>query len=272
MRKTAAGIARAGRVIAGVAILAAALAGVAAQAQPAPAAAAAVQRTFEADYAINLGAMGTVGEARLRINTNGPNYAATFNREATGVARWAVGNAQDYRQISRGQITPQGVRAASYERKGGKRGRVVQVAFSAQDVVTTATPALGSMGNPPATRAQRLEAMDDVSAFVAMVFDPSVSDPCARTIKIYDGRQRYDLVMRPNGETRVNTRGYRGQGRRCSVSYRPIAGFTDPVEANTGMSFVFAPLAAGVWAPVRVESVMDDGGVAVLEAKRIGLR
>jgi hypothetical protein len=242
-----------------------------ASAQPAPAPAS-VQRSFEGDYSINLGVMGTVGEARLRINTNGPNYAATFNREATGMARWAVGNGQDYRQVARGQITATGVRAASYERRGGKRGRVVNVAFSASDVVTTATPALGSMGNPPATRAQRVEAIDDVSAFVAMVFDPTATDPCNRTIKIYDGRQRYDLVLRPNGEARVNTNGFRGQGRRCSVSYRPIAGFTDAVQANNGMSFIFAPLAAGVWAPVRVESVMDDGGVAVLEAKRLALR
>lgn len=236
------------------------------------AAAAPAARAFEADYGISVGMMGEVGEARLRISTNGAGYTATMNRQATGVARWAVGNAQDYQLTARGQLTAQGVRPSSYERKGGKRGRVVQVSFTGADVVTTANPSLGSMGNPPATRAQRLESVDDVSAFVAMVFGAAGPDPCARTARIYDGRQRYDLAMRANGVTRINIRGFRGEARRCTVSYRPIAGFTDPVEANNGMTFVFAPLAPGVWAPVRVESVMEDGGVAVLEAKRVALR
>lgn len=230
------------------------------------------ERNFEADFGIHLGMMGQVGEARLRINTNGPNYAAVFNREASGVARWAVGNSQDYKQTARGAITPEGLRPASYERSGGRRGRVVRVAFTGADVVTTATPALGSMGNPPATRAQRLEAIDDVSVFVAMVFGVAGPDPCARTFRIYDGRQRYDLVMRPNGTQRVNIQGFRGEGRRCSVSYRPIAGFTDPTQAKNGMSFVFAPLNNGAaWAPVRVETVTDDDGVAVLQATRVRL-
>jgi hypothetical protein len=230
------------------------------------------QRNFEADYGIHLGMMGQVGEARLRINTNGPNYAAVFNREASGVARWAVGNSQDYKQNARGSMTPEGLRPQSYERSGGRRGRVVRVAFTGADVVTTATPALGSMGNPPASRAQRLEAIDDVSAFVAMVFGVVGADPCARTIRIYDGRQRYDLALRPNGTQRVNIQGFRGEARRCSVSYRPLAGFTDPTSAKNGMTFVFAPMNHGAaWAPVRVETVMDDDGVAVLQATRVRL-
>lgn len=235
--------------------------------------AAATQRTFEADYSISLGVMGTVGEAKLRINTNGPNYAARFTRQATGVARWAVGNAQDYTQTARGQFGQAGLRPSTYERKGGRRGRVVTVNFAGSDVTTVANPALGSMGNPPATRAQRLEAIDDLSALVAMVFDPAIgADPCARTIKIFDGRQRFDFAFRANGEVRVNTNGYRGQAKRCSVTYRPIAGFTEAVEVGGPMSFVFAPLAPGVWAPVRIESITDDGGVAVLDAKRVALR
>lgn len=264
------------RSLASVAVAAALFASAAAAQTGVPAQAAAqpaVQRTFEADYAISLGVMGTVGEAKLRINTNGPNYAARFTRQATGVARWAVGNSQDYTQTARGQFTTAGLRPSSYERKGGRRGRVVTVTFTGSDVTTVANPALGSMGNPPASRAQRLESIDDLSAFVAMVFDPAIGpDPCARTIKIFDGRQRFDFAFRPNGEVRVNTSGFRGQGKRCSVTYRPISGFTEAVEVGGPMSFVFAPLGPGVWAPVRVESITDDGGVAVLEAKRVALR
>jgi hypothetical protein len=236
----------------------------------APAKAAPVVLNVEVDYAITLGM--EVGEANLRINAPWPDYAATLTRKATGAARWAVGNAQDYTQTARGMISTQGVRPASYERRGGRRGRVVQVAFTGADVITIATPALGSMGNPPASLAQRLEAVDDVSAFVAMVFTPQGTDPCARTIKIYDGRQRYDLVLRPNGATQVNIRGFRGEAKRCSVTYRPVAGFTDPVEVKGGMTFVFAPLRGGVWAPVRVETRMEDGNIAVLDARRVALR
>lgn len=231
---------------------------------------AAAPRVMEVDYDIRLGVMGVVGEAKMRITVNGGAYSAQLTRQATGVARWAVGNAQDYVLTARGALTGDGTRPATYERKGGKRGRVVQVAFTGADVVTTATPALGSMGNPPATRAQKLEAVDDLSAFVAMAFEGG-AQPCTRTVKVFDGRQRYDLAMTPNGAIRVDTRGFRGQAQRCSVAYRPVAGFTDPVRSSGPMTFVFAPIAPNVWAPTQIETKTEDGETAVLSARRVAL-
>ena len=59
----------------------------------------------------------------------------------------------------------------------------------------------------------------------------SSGDPCSRTVKVYlDGRARFDFVFGASSPTAINSPAYRGQGLRCAVQYRPIAGFTEPQE------------------------------------------
>ena len=230
-----------------------------AQAQPAPA------HTFTGVYNISFRGL-PAGEASYSINVSGSQYSATSSQRATGIARAAVSSSQDYASSARGVINAQGVRPATYQHQGGRRNRLVRVAFSSTDAITTATPPFGSMGNPPATPAQKAGSLDNLSAFVAMTMAPGVADPCARTIRVFDGRARFDFVMTPNGRQSVNTRAFRGSAFRCRVEFRPVAGFTDPPAIDGPMSFVFAPLENGMFLPVRIEFPTDDG-VAVLQIR-----
>ena len=106
-----------------------------------------------------------------------------------------------------------------------------------------------------------------MTAIAAML--TATGDPCARTLRVYmDGRSRFDFVLTPNGSVNVNSRAYQGPGVRCSVQFRPIAGFSDPQEAAT-LSFVFARTTSGMWAPVTIEMPTDGVGVVRLEARRL---
>jgi hypothetical protein len=222
-------------------------------------------RSFNVVYSVS-GKGIQAGDFNFGVKFEGATYEATASRRMTGLVRTLVGSAQDYRYSSRGQVTAQGLQPIAYRHQGGKRNRVVDVSFAGGAPVTTASPVMG-MGNPPASPAQKAGAIDQVAAIASMV--SATGDPCGRTIRVLmDGRSRFDFVMSANGRVNVNTRAYRGSAIRCSVQYRPIAGFPDPQTPAT-LTFLFARTANGLYAPIRIEMPTDveQIGVAVLEAR-----
>lgn len=242
-----------------------AAAALAALAIPASAQQAPASRSFNAVYSIT-GKGVEAGEFTFGVKFENGAYEANARRRMTGMVGMIVGNAQNYAYSARGKVTGQGLRPEAYRHQGGKRNRVVTVDFSGGAPQTTANPVMG-MGNPPATEAQRAGAIDQVSAIASMV--SASGDPCARTIPVLmDGRSRFDFVMSPAGKVRVHTRAYRGEAVRCTVAFRPIAGFPDPQEPAT-LTFLFAPAPNGLIVPLRIEMPTDveQIGVAVLEAK-----
>lgn len=244
------------------AIALAALAGSgAAQAQTA-------NRTFEGVYSVYARGI-QAGDFTYRYTQTGSAYQASASRRLTGLARSLMGDRQDYDYSVSGAVAANGaLRPAAYTHRGGRRDRVVRTAFTAEDAVTTAEPAMG-MGNPPATAAQRRNTVDQITAIAALI--TASGDPCNRTIRVYmDGRSRFDFVLTPNGRVNVNTAAFRGEALRCRVEFRPIAGFSDPQETEV-LTFLFAPTTSGMFAPLRIEMPTDDAGVARLEARRLTL-
>jgi hypothetical protein len=195
-------------------------------------------------------------------------YSGTASSRLIGFARTLGGSDQDYSYAVSGVIDGSGqLRPRSYRHTGGSRGRVVQVAFTDSAVTTTATPAMG-MGNPPATPAQKLNTVDQVTMMADLL--TSTGDPCRQTVRVFmDGRARFDLVLGPNGTQRVNIGGFRGQALRCSVRFAPIAGFPDPAEPAT-LTFLFAPH-QGYFVPLQIQMPTDDAGVVRLEARRFSV-
>lgn len=246
-----------------------ALAGSAAAQDPAPG------RSFDATY--NVIARGIeAGEFAYHFSQTGQAYEASATREMTGWIGAALNHSQDYTYAVRGAVAADGsLRPSAYEHQGGRRradrpnGRQVRASFTADDVTTVSVPVGMGMGDPPATPAQRRDVIDQVTAIAAMA--TAAGDPCARTLRIYmDGRSRFDFVFAPNGRVNVNTRAYRGEALRCSVQFRPIAGFGDPQEA-AAMTFLFAPTPNGMYAPITIEMPTDGAGIVRLEARQLNV-
>jgi len=232
-----------------------------------------VNRSFSAVYSVH--ARGVeAGDFTYNFNQTGTSYTATANREMKGLAGAALNRSQDYNYEVRGSVSADGtLRPAQYTHQGGRRredrpnGRRINAAFSANDVVTTATPGPANMGDPPATQEQRRNTIDQITAIAAMA--TATGDPCSRTLRIYmDGRARFDFVMTPNGNVTINSRAYQGPGVRCRVQFRPIAGFGDQPEPAT-LNFTLARTSSGMWAPVTIEMPTDGVGVVRLEARRL---
>jgi hypothetical protein len=238
------------------------------------AAAQATSADRSVDGSFNVIARGMeAGSFSFHYAQTGGAYDITAQRRLSGLARTLMGNNQDYDYTTPGVVTAAGVlQPHSYQHQGGRRrddrpnGRVVRTVFTPEDAVTTATPHMG-MGSPPATPAQRRGVVDQLTAIASLI--TATGDPCSRTVRVYlDGRSRFDFVLTPNGRVNVDTPAYRGQALRCSVQFRPIAGFSDPQEAAT-LTFLFAQTPSGMYAPIRIEMPTDDVGVVRLEARRL---
>lgn len=234
-------------------------------------AAAASPQRVEITYGIRAKGV-SAGEFAFQARIEGDRYSAQATRRATGLARTLAGASQDYTYSVEGALAQGRLRPAAYSHRGGRRDRVVNVIFTPDGgSTTTANPVMG-LGDPPATEAQRKGAIDQVSMFLALMRPQNASLPCTQTLRVLmDGRSRFDLTMRPNGQVDVNTRAFQGRAFRCRVQFTPIAGFSDPQEPAE-LTFLLAPLPNGAFAPVRVEMPSDDLGVVVLEAKALSVR
>jgi hypothetical protein len=254
--------------MAAVAALALAASPVEAQtASASPSAPAATGQSLAISYSIRVKGINA-GDFSFSMRQDKDGYDGRAERRATGFVRSLVGKQQDFVYTASGLMTPTGPQPQRYQHSGGKNGRIVNVVFSADDAVTTATPQMG-MGNPPATKAQRAGTMDQVSMFVALA--TATGDPCTRTLPIFmDGRMRFDFTMRPAGKQKVHSSAWKGEAFRCAVRFTPIAGFGDPQDV-ADLTFLMAPLANGLYAPVQIEMPSDDAGVITLEARSLKL-
>ncbi len=255
-------------------LFAAALLGLAAVTGAAMAQIPPASRSLEITF--NVFARGmNAGDFSYRFSQSSQAYEASATREMKGLVGAALNRSQDYTYSVRGAVAADGsLRPSAYQHQGGRRredrpnGRLVRSTFTATDVATVATPAMG-MGDPPATPAQRRGVIDQVTAIAAMAI--ASGDPCTRTMRVYmDGRSRFDFVFTPNGRVNVNTRAYRGEALRCSVQFRPIAGFGDPQEPAT-MTFLFAQTPSGLYAPITIEMPTDGAGIVRLEARWLAI-
>ena len=104
------------------------------------------------------------------------------------------------------------------------------------------------------------EGLDPITA-VMMLTRLNATEPCKRTIPIFDGKQRFDLQMSPAGQQKVVEARPSGQpviGFVCKVKYVPIAGHknndeTKHASEKTEIEVLLRPVpSANLLVPYRV--------------------
>ena len=111
---------------------------------------------------------------------------------------------------------------------------------------------------------------DPVSAMLVPV--AGTGNPCDRTIKVFDGKRRYDIKLTKDRETKITTRGhgYTGPAVVCKASFAPKTGverkkFTQMLQRDRRTEVWLAPLEKGrLYMPVKLVMQTPIGG-AVLE-------
>jgi len=222
----------------------------------------------------------TVVKVQLSAAFVGESYAARAEYKSSGLA--AIFRKMKVVASTSGQIINGKLRTREYWHKelDGRKNRELSMSFATSDVSVRADPPLHSMGDPAASMAQRLEAVDPVTGILTLASYAS-SEPkmgqCTGTLRIFDGKQRYDLRLEAMGLEKVRTRAYRGEALRCNAWYIPVAGFdaddlVDPDEYSRPVVMWLADVGnTGIRVPVRFEARLDFGRV-VVDARRIEIK
>lgn len=181
---------------------------------------------------------------------------------------------------ARGRIDGGSARPSQFNHhnRASKRGRRIEVRWNGANVSTVATPRYKSMGEPPASAAQRAEAVDPVTGLMRLALADRQAQVCTGTLKFFDGKQRYDLVFSGRAASSPTPRERRLgliNTVKCNVVYREVAGFKKkpPAERNQGLKKPIAMVfgQAGANGPWVISSMTGQTplGNAVIELARL---
>lgn len=243
------------------------------QARPKASASAAVT----VDYEIALAGL-SIGTAQVSSVFEGSGYRMDVSARLTGLVGVVTGGMGSARANGALTSAPQPTTFA-IATKTSNAGIAVRMALARGNVTQAEiTPPLIDMGDRvPITAANKRGVIDPASALVMPVQGRGdLMDPanCNRTLPIFDGATRFDVVL-SYGETRsVAKPGYSGPVLVCNARYTPIAGHRPDrpgvkfMEDNREMSVWLAPVeGTRVLLPVRI-AVRTTVGTNIIEATR----
>lgn len=187
------------------------------------------QTRLEARYVATIAGV-PIGKGMWQIDVAEDQYTAAASGRTSGLM--AVFSSGRGTAASRGSLKGGVLQAVAYASSvvSDKKTDEVRMSLSAGTVKEySAEPPLTPMPDRvPVTEAHRRGVTDPMTgALIAMGGNGQTVTPeaCHRTLAIFDGRGRFDLVMSFKRMERVRSeKGYDGPVVVCGVNYRPIAG------------------------------------------------
>ncbi len=240
------------------------------------------QGRLEAHYTATLAGI-RLGVGTWVVDIGPHQYLATANGRATGLLRMigsGEGIAVARGSISQGRLVPSTSAANIITSRGTND---VRMSFRRGNVkeILAEPPTEPSPDRVTVTEAHRHGVLDPLTAGVIAVAGTGEAvgpAACERRIPIFDGHQRFDIVLSFKRMDTVRAeKGYQGPAVVCAVRYHPIAGHRPDryaikyLQEQRDIETWLAPIAGTrVVVPYRI-SVPTLLGTAVLEATRFEL-
>ncbi len=227
-----------------------------------------------------------LGRFEFTSNVNGNGYSLSGRASIS-----AIFGAFKWRGETRssGRFTGAGPKPLKYAfafKSNSKRGRIdMQRPANVQPAVwkVSAEPPIRPSRKRVPVRAHHLtKALDPLSAVMALTVarrGVRGTNPCRRRIPIFDGKQRFDLVLSHKKTVRlegVRSRGISRSAYVCRVRYVPIAGHkmnkeTKYMARTTGIEVWMMPVPrANLFVPYYI-AIPTVAGYAALTSERIDI-
>jgi hypothetical protein len=218
-----------------------------------------------------------VGTFEFHSTAEGQSYNLKGNASLSALAglfKWQ-GQTQATGKLSNAVLKPA---SFSMDYKGTSKAGSTRMGFS-DDTVTSVIhnpPPKEKPGVVPVTSAHLKGVLDPMTAVMAMSRG-SNANPCSRRLPIYDGKQRFDLLLTYRGQVQVaeaKPSGQPGVAHVCRVRYMPIAGHkadqeTRYMAGSNEIEIALRPIpSANVFVPYEVK-IPTMAGPARLVAKKI---
>jgi Protein of unknown function (DUF3108) len=225
------------------------------------------------EYTISFAGI-TVARSNFRTIMDGDALTVSGNLRTAGLA--AVFDSTNATSNSAGIIAKTGVQSQSFalDYKSGKKVRSTRVSFNRGNVTdVSVTPKRDP--NPEILPVEPKDLKGVVDPFFAsLVWADSPADVCNRTIKVFDGVLRINLVLRPSGRERYVIGAIKGEGVRCAARYQPVSGHKPKSSSVMYMAegeratIVFGQLeGTKLYAPVKAAIKTKNGTVTVRATK-----
>ena len=169
---------------------------------------------------------------------------------------------------TRGEKKLDGLRPQHFGTRSRWKGndRRVSLRYGADGSLTTeVVPPPEDDNRDPVPQAQRRGTLDPMSAILAMIEATSRTGQCSARIPVFDGRRRYDLVLRHIGPAELKPTTYSvysGPVTECRAGFKRVAGFWnsrrfEERRLNEVRVFIAPVLDGAPPVPVRVEGKND---------------
>lgn len=248
---------------------------------PAPSATAAEPSvsTVAATYRIQLAGV-KFGLYNFSSSQDGDRYSARSNaklRAFFGAFKWRGSTSSTGRVTSKGPIANRYVYSYRRNKKATKSVTVSMAGGNVTGVAHQPPRPLNKPNRVPLTKKHFASVSDPMSAMMSLSSPPAGTNPCQRSVRVFDGQHRFNVKLTPKGSKSLDLKGARGFGRRvrvCRVQHRPIAGHKPGKKASyisdpKGTEVWLVPAAGGlIYVPYRivVPTLLGD---AVLQAATI---
>lgn len=188
--------------------------------------------SVHAAYEVNFNGFN-VGTFEFQAQTEDESYSLTGNAHLTlllGAFTW-IGETRSFGLMANQVPKPA---AFSFEFKANAKIGSTKVDFDDGTVLSVKHNPL-PVPKPDAVplREQHLKGVLDPLSAIMVVANYTSADPCDRRLPVFDGKERFDLVLSYKGEMKVSEQQPSGQpaiAHVCRVKYRPIAGHKADAE------------------------------------------
>lgn len=233
---------------------------------------AAEPQKFVGDYTITFLGL-TVAKSNFVSTIDGDSYVVSGAVRSAGIGE-LLDSVSGSSKVS-GNFAGKSTRSTNFwtEYKSGKKNQLTTIAFEGGAVTSTVNqPPLKKRKDKIELKPEHLRGVTDPISATLIKAD-SAAEVCSRTLQIYDGELRADVVL--SGAKVGPIPNYDGDGVTCSAKFVPVAGYR---TGNSGIKYLrskarisisFAPLGkTGVFAPVRA-TVSTTMGTVTLLGRRI---
>jgi uncharacterized protein DUF3108 len=195
----------------------------------------ALPATVRAVYEVNFNGF-TVGTFEFVSQAEEQSYTLTGNAQLTlllGAFTW-VGETRSFGLIA--NETPRPAAFSFDFRTNNNKSGSTKIDFANGGVfdVRNSPPATLKADTVP-LREQHLRGVLDPLSAILVVARYTNPDPCDHRLPIFDGKERFDLVLSYKGQVKVSEQQPSGQpaiAHVCRVRYRPIAGHKIDAESS----------------------------------------
>ena len=198
-----------------------------------------------------------VGKGSVKASVNGRHYAIDGSAMTSGVSKLFVDSKG--RAVSKGKLHGDKVLPSMYalNSREQKIHNVVQIAMRSGNVsdFSASPPLIKARDRVPLRRVHTRGIVDPLSALLMSVKSTKHrlgKTVCNQTIRMFDGRWRYNIELFYKGMTEVkssSSQGYSGPATRCGARMRFVAGHrpgnksTKFMESNKDLEVWFVPVA-----------------------------